>query len=649
MFDSQRRWLTARLKRSRQPHPLVSSSADLRLVQHVRGNLAPRFPQLRRMGKILSPKERLLVRVSVVVALVSCVWLAAILANRHRVIVPAVGGRYVEGMVGVPELVNPIFSSLSDVDTELARLIYSGLMRYDEKGRLVPDIAATVAVSDDKKIYTLTLDQDVVWHDGEPLTAQDVAFTIETIQNPLVGSPLLPAFQGVEVNVLDDYKVEFKLKEPFTPFLSSLTVGILPEHIWGSVSDERIRIHKNNLQPIGSGPYKFSKLFKDDTGYIYRYELVRNDRYHRLGPYIAEFAVQFFGDYEGLNGVIQALREQKIDGLSFVPHDLREKVERKHIILHTVPLPQYTALFFNQDRNSTLKDGQVRKALELALDKNRMVREAVRGEGRVIGSPMLSSFPEFQASSTPVQYSLEEANKLLDARSNRISAVDYRALRRDALLSEIAGTSSTTAPVSTSTLAALEAQLDKEIAPAQTFYRKDKAGALLALTLVTVDTPEYKQVAELAAGFWQEAGVKTTVELVPAKDFSREVLRGRSYDVLLYGLIVGYDPDQFPFWHSSQIDFPGLNLSRYVNASVDTWLKQARGAADPKEAVELYRKIETAILSDRPAIFLYTPTYTYATADRVYGIVDAPVYHPADRFNAVTNWYVKTKSQWSLE
>ncbi|MEK7623938.1 MAG: hypothetical protein AAB408_04730, partial [Patescibacteria group bacterium] len=110
MFDSQRRWLTARLKRSRQPHPLVSSSADLRLVQHVRGNLAHRFPQLRRMGKILSPKERLLVRVSVVVALVSCVWLAAILANRHRVIVPAVGGRYVEGMVGVPELVNPIFS-----------------------------------------------------------------------------------------------------------------------------------------------------------------------------------------------------------------------------------------------------------------------------------------------------------------------------------------------------------------------------------------------------------------------------------------------------------------------------------------------------------------------------------------------------------
>lgn len=642
------RRLAARFGRRRPPSPLRTHHDDVRLIRRVHGRFFPRLRQVRHIGKILSPGERRSIQASIVVGVCSALWLVASVGGKYRVEEPGVGGRYVEGVIGAPELINPLFASRNDVDTDIARLVYTGLMRYDEKQRLVPDLAVSYTVSEDKKTYTFDLRRDVLWHDNQPFSARDVAFTIETIQNPAVGSPLLVSFQGVIVQAVDDDTVEFILKEPFAPFLSALTVGIIPEHIWGDVPGDRMRLHRQNLQAVGTGPFKFKKLLKDETGYVYRYELSRNDRWYRQPPYIEEFVFQFFTDFEGPAGAIQAMREQKVDGLSFVPHDLKDKVERKRVLIHTVQLPQYTALFLNQDHEPLLKAKDLRSALEMALDKDRILREALSGEGEVIHGPILSGFPGFTEDAPKTAYAVEEANKLLDGMTTRLTAEEYRALRRSELLAGTASsTTSTPESAATTTPESLaDAALAEELNAAQLFYRKDKAGALVELTIVTADTPEYKQAAELIAGFWQDIGVKTVIELVPPKEIGRLSLKTRNYDVLLYGLILGSDPDQFPFWHSSQIDFPGLNLSRYVNRTVDGLIVKARETLSPEEEDDVYKKFQEAILADRPVIFLYTPTYTYATSDRVFGISVTRIFHPSDRLNGVTQWYMKTKGSW---
>lgn len=644
---------------------MVSSTADLHLVRRVHGQRFPRMRQLGRLGRVLNPRERLLLRSCIVLLIIGAGWLTLNVAKKYREHVPAVGGQYTEGVVGSPQLVNPLFASLNDVDQDITRLVYSGLMRYDEKLRLVPDLAVKCQSNEDKKIYTCELRRDVLWHDGQPFTAKDVLYTIEAIQDPAVNSPLFVTFQGVIAEAVDDFTVKFTLQEPFAPFLGSLTVGILPEHVWAEVPGDRLRLHKSNLQPLGTGPFAFKRLFKDNnTGYIYRYELTRNSKYYRQAPYIQEFNFQFFSDFDGDAGAIQALREQKIDGIHFVPKEFRDRVERKHIQLYTLQLPQYTALFFNQNHGPLLQDKNVRMALARAIDKDRVLRETLKDKGQVIHGPLLEGFPGYSADIAKIPYSLDEASKLLDEKWTRVPAEQYRAERKEQIMKELRERFPTTATstvsptgetiqTSTTTMEmALQKEADEvlsqELEGAQTFYRKNKQGEVLEVTLVTTETKEYQQAAELIAGLWQDIGVKTNIKFVPSKDLSRSVLRPREYDILLYGLLLGNDPDQYPFWHSSQIDYPGLNVSRYVNRSVDTMLQKIRETDNEEERANLYKQFQDALLADLPAIFLYTPTYTYATSDGVQGISLQRIHNPSDRFANVTNWYVETKGKWKF-
>lgn len=652
MFSSLGERLRSRVRKMRKPKPLHTHEEDAQLVRRIRGSMTPRLLQLRHIRAVLSARERQVIFASLAVFFASALWLLILVAGQYRVSVPARGGRYVEAVIGSPELVNPLFASVNDVDMDITRLVYTGLMRYDEKQRLVPDLAVSYALSEDKKVYTFELRKDVRWHDSEPFRASDVVFTIQAIQNPVIGSPLLVSFQGVEAVAADDDTVQLTLKEPFAPFLGALTVGIIPEHIWGDVPGERMRLHKNNLQPIGTGPFRFSKLLKDDTGYVYQYELTRNEDYYRSSAYLDSFAFQFFGEFEGPTGAIQALREQRVQALSFVPRDLRDQVERKHIMIRTLQLPQYTALFFNQDREAALRGKEVRAALEMAIDKGRLLQTAVRGEGEVVWGPILPGYPGFTADVPKTLYDPEAANTLLDALSSRVNVDEYRTARRNELLTAFGGaaTSTTsTAETATSTAAIqsqVEAALEEEIHDAQLFYRRMKDGSFLEVSLVTADTTEYRTAAQIIAGFWQDIGIKTVIKAVPAKEMNRDVLKDRAYDVLLYGFIVGGDPDQYPFWHSSQIDFPGLNFSRYVNRTVDGLLVKAREGGGTDEAAEAYKKFQETLLADRPAIFLYTPTYSYATSDRVFGIAADRVFHPADRLNGAAHWYMKTDGRW---
>ncbi len=641
--------------------PLRRPSDDVALVQRVHGRRLPRWSQVRQVGRVLTARERRWLDLGIAGCIIGFAWFSFSFVMQHRTSIPAHGGRYVEAVVGEPALVNPVFASANDVDMDISRLVFSGLLRYDEQERLVPDLAAKYTISDDKKTYTFELKKDVQWHDGEPFTAHDVAFTFDTIENPAVGSPLLVSFQGVKVEAVDDYTVRFTLPEPFAPFLSALTVGIIPEHLWSGISPDRMRLAQLNLKPIGTGPYMFSTFTKDDVGNIYLYELRKATRYYGVAPYIAEFAFHFFSDYKGDHGAVEALRSQDVDGINYVPYDLRDSVERKHVLLHTLQLPQYTAVFFNLNSSPLLSDKNVRNALTTAIDKTRVIKDGVRNEADPIEGPILSGFPGYKSDRTPTTYDLSAANAALDKLTTRVATEDYLKLRHDALgiqwddlhpvttsTPETAVTTTPAAPATTTEReASIAAAMAEEMKSAQTFYRKDKSGNIVSFSLVTADTPEYRQIAQLIAGFWQDVGVKTVVTFVAPKDVPHDVLKDRSYDALLYSVIVGSDPDQYPFWHSSQINSPGLNLSRYVNRSVDQVIEKARATSDPLEADKLYAQIEDTILKDQPAIFLYSPTYTYATTDRVQGIDVDRIFHPSDRFADVATWYVKTTGEWT--
>ena len=639
----------------------------------MRKSNVPSLRQFFSINKVLSLGEKVLFFSAVTIFVVSFAWGGNIVFSKYSVEVPTTGGDYTEGALGSPQLINPVFSSLNEVDQDLVNLVYTGLMRYDKNRNLVTDLASSYEVSEDKKEYTFKLRQGVFWHDGEKFNTDDITFTFDTIQDSLVGSPLKVSFENVKVEKIDEETIKFVLNDSFSSFLSTLTVGILPEHIWSSISPDKIKLAGKNLQPVGTGPFKFSKLIKNANGTINKITLERFADFYRQPAFLKTFSFIFYNDYDGPEGLITALREQKVDGISFVPFNYKEKVARKHIDLHTLNLPQYTALFYNMDK-TLLEEQEVRKALSVAVDRERIISDVLENEAQLLNGPILEGFPGFDPDLQGLNHSVEEANTLLDKHFKRISVEDYRNLLIDRHVEEVTKqieseqvpveteeisdeTVTTTEEVATTTID-VEAikqeainQLDNILDEAQLFYRytddKDKA-KIVELNLVTASNPEYTKIAQLIAGYLQDVGIKVNVKLVDSNDFVRQVLKTHDYDILLYGVIVGNDPDQYPFWNSNQVDYPGLNFSNYAKRSVDELLEKIRSTKDEAELANGYSELQKTILEDVPATFLYIPTYTYAFTDSIKGFDVERIAHPADRLVNITEWYSKTKKVWKF-
>ncbi len=336
----------------------------------------PNFKQLKYLGEVLSPQEKKQIKILSFLVIVCLIGLAINFYFTGLKIVPKNGGTYTEGLVGVPKFINPLYSSLNQVDEDLARLVYASLVKIDKDQNMAPDLAKNWQVSADGKAYTFFLKENLIWHDGEALTADDVIFTFKAIKNPEFKSPLSQKFTDVEIEKIDDSTVKFTLKEPYTPFLENLTVGILPEHLWQEVAPGNMLLTDYNLKPIGAGPYLFKSLSKDKLGNIKSYTLVKNKKYHFREPYLDSLTFKFYPDYKT---AVEALKNHNLDGLSYLPKELKEELSvRKDINYYALQLPQYTALFFNQGKNEALKDLKIRQALAYSLDKSEIIKEALQ-------------------------------------------------------------------------------------------------------------------------------------------------------------------------------------------------------------------------------------------------------------------------------
>lgn len=575
--------------------------------------------------------------------------LIGVFFSHHITRVPTSGGEYDEALIGEPKYINPLFSSANDVDSDLVSLVYAGLFHYTAGQGLEPYVAQSYTLSADQKTYIVHLRPDVNFSDGQPLTADDVVFTFALIQNPSVGSPLMPTFQGVKVAKLGDYDVSFTLKQPFAPFLNSLTVGILPEHVWGNVAPASIELATSNLQPIGAGPWQFNKLVKNDAGHIDSYTLIKNQNFFGPKAYLDTLTFRFFDAYDA---AIEALRSHTVNTVSFVPTPLLTKLQSKNLTDYSVHLPEYTALFFNQTENPVLKDVTLRSALAESIDKNEIVASVLNYNGDAIVTPFLADSIGYNPGLKPIPPDSDSASTLLDKTWTQIQPEDYFNLEIAALKQAAASTTSSTvsSTVTDDTLTNatqdITTTVKNSMDESQSFYRRDKNNNILALTITTVDTPEYTAAAQLIASMWEKIGVKTTVNVVSSRDIVREVLQNRNYEILLYGEIMGPDNDPYPFWHSSQSAYPGLNLAEFSDPTADQLLEQARTTLDIGQRADLYQKFQNILIKELPAIFLYTPNYTIVMTNNVKGVTLGELSSPSDRFDNSNAWYVKTKLQW---
>ncbi len=633
--------------------PLVGNF-DKKLVKSINRNFFPSLTQFKYLFHFLNPTEKSIITISSsIIGLTLAIW-GIFFFIHHSAFTPKNGGEYSEAMVGQPKFINPIFSSTNDVDADLTSLIYSGLFRYDKNSQLVPDLVKEYSISENKKTYTVTLKDDLKWSDGEPITANDVVYTFETIQNIEVGSPLFTAFHGVTIEKKDNNTVTFTLKESYAPFLHSLTVGILPEHAWADTTPSSIKLTKTNLQPVGSGPWKFEKMLKDDTGNIQAYTLTVNDKYYGKIPYLKTATFRFYADYQT---AIDALRSQAVSAISFIPRQYEDKLAKKSLNFHPLQLPQYTALFFNETANADLKDDDLRLALAQAIDKQKIIDEAIRGEAKVIDSPILSGDVGYYPEIKKIVFNPAEADALLDKKWKKIAPEDFYEIKyketlknRQTEIDEITKNASSTPDIVSSTIAKIESDVAQtvreQMVASQQIYRKDKNDHILSITITTADTAEYTKVAETIATLWRNIGVNVNISTISSRQFSRETLKPREYQVLLYGEILGSDPDPYPFWHSSQTEYPGLNLSMYVNRNADKLLEDARVTDDQAKRVDNYKKFQDLLVKDLPAVFLYTPSYNFVVDKNIKGIEVGKILSPTDRFQDMGNWYIKTKWGW---
>ena len=298
--------------------------------------------------------------------------------------VPDYGGSLTEGIIGSPRFINPLLAT-SDIDKDLSALIYSGLLKQDASGSLVPDLAKSYTISDDGLTYTFTLKDNIYFQDGTKLTADDVVFTIQEAQDPNLKSPRETNWSGVTVTKIDDKTISFTLKQPYSPFIQNMTLGILPKHIWTEASAEEFPFSQFHIKPIGTGPYKIDSIVYTGSGLPSEYHLSSFNKYILGQAYITDLIIK---SYQTDNDIINAYKSGDIDSVqSISPKELPNlKVQSDDVLLS--PLPRVFGVFFNQNVAPVFVYKEVRQALDTATDRQEIVDNILCGYGQAIDSPV---------------------------------------------------------------------------------------------------------------------------------------------------------------------------------------------------------------------------------------------------------------------
>ncbi len=516
---------------------------------------------------------------------------------------PVQGGAYSEAIVGSLMRLNPIFDKYNQADSDIDRLIFSGLVRFDSRGMPIADLADRWAVSADATLYTFTLRNDALWHDGKPVTSDDVIYTFSKFKDADYPGPadLHDFWRQIDIIKLDEHTIQFRLPEPFAPFLDFLTIGLLPDHLLRGVSIIDMVDHPFNLEPIGTGPYQFDRfLVKDGT--IVGVSLTAFSDYYGQIPFLQRFEFHFFANQ---NDAADALFSGDVQGLGGIDQkQLEPFLQDTTINLYSARLPEIEIVFLNLNNpeKTFLAEKQMRQALLLAINRQRIINQVLLGQGTVAASPILPGTWAYSNDINPLPFDPEQAAIILDA---------------------------------------LEWELPVGAAPGTSEYIRSKEDETISFKLVYTDNPIQERVANIIKENWAAIGVQVDLVAADGVSLMTDYLDPRAYEAALVNLdLAGYpDPDPYPFWHDALVE-TGQNYSGLADRNISIWLEQARTTPDFGRRAKLYRSFQYRFRDQTPALLLYNPVYSYAVNYLVQGITIGPIYNPSDRFNNVTDWYL---------
>jgi peptide/nickel transport system substrate-binding protein len=508
-------------------------------------------------------------------------------------VVPAAGGTFVEGMVGRPASLNPLLSDAYPIDRDLTGLIFDGLVAVEEDGRLVPSLAESWAYSEDGLTLTFTLRQGVMWHDGAPLTADDVAFTYGLMQAEAFPGPveLRQLWQSVTIAVIDDQTIQFTLTQPYAPFIEATTRGILPAHLLAEVDVADLAAADFNRAPVGSGPFMVQPgQAWADSG---RLRLTPNPAYWRQGTQLSDLEFRFFATADDL---LAAFRAGEVHAAHDLPPMLTpELLAAEGTRLFTSVAPRYTALFFNLSETGApaVRTREVRQALAYGLDRQGLVDTVLDGQGLVFEGPFL-----------PGTWA---------ARPNLMTVYSLQPETSAALLDSAGWTFGDGG--------------------------RFRDGGLLTLRLVALDQPEQRAVAEAIAGQWAALGIDTQVTLLPDGDALSMALAERAFDVALLDIAPPADPDLYDFWSQEAI-VRGHNYTGWNNRRASEALEAARQLVPQGERAVYYEAFLRQFDADLPALTLYQHVTSYALSDQVQQAELGRLGQPRDRFATLPAWFL---------
>jgi len=509
------------------------------------------------------------------------------------VLVPDRGGVFREGVAGNPTYLNPLLCDATDVDLDLCTLLYRGLTRIDKNGRVVPDLAEGWTVSEGVD-YLFRIKPDQYWHDGLPVTADDVLFTVGVLQDPEVYSlpDLTSLWRSVQVEKVDDLQVRFRLAQPFTPFLDYTSIGLLPAHIWSNTPAGDLATKPLDATPIGNGALKVVETAADHI------RLEPNPFYQGPRPYLSALELRFYPDHgSAFTGFVNG----EIEGVSQIaPQDLEAAAEREDIQLFSSATSEYLSIIFNLTNPDVpfLQDVQVRQALYYGLNRTRLIEEVADGQGIIAHSPFLPENWAYNPDVRRYDYDPALASSILD----QVGWIDTDG---DGI--------------------------------------RDKDGQPLSFLLYANDDPLRQALIERVAADWRAIGVEAKTVSVTFAGLVTDFLNPRRFDAALIGWEVTGDPDPYPLWHSTQASGGGQNYSGWQNDEADQLIEEARALTNEEDRKASYRRFQELFVEELPALPLFYPVYTYGVSSKVHNVQIGSLNRPAERFATFHEWYMLTR------
>ena len=502
---------------------------------------------------------------------------------------PDYGDAIVTASIADATTLIPIVASDS-ASHEICALIYNGLIRYDKDLNITGELARSWDIKEEGRIIVFHLRDDVKWHDGMPFTAEDVFFTYQKLIDPDVRTPYGGDFKKIEsFEIIDPYTIKITYKEPFAPALSSWGMLIMPKHI---LEIEDLNTTKYGRSPIGTGPYKFVRWKSGQ-----RIDLKANEGYFDGKPYIDRYIYRIIPDTATM---FLELQVEGVDFMGIAPLQYKRQTEneffKKHYNKFRYPSFGYTYLGYNL-LNDKFKDKRVRKALNLAVDKQELIDGVLMGLGRICTGPFVPESWAFDEKVMPDPYDLHAAKELL----------------LEAGWSDSDG--------------------DGVI---------DKAGLPFEFTiLINQGNDSRKYAAEIIQHQLSRIGIKVKIQVMEWSVLLTEFINKKRFEAILMGWGLSRDPDCYDIWHSSKTREGEFNFISYQNKQVDSLLEQGRRIFDQEKRADIYHKIHAMLYDEQPYMFLWVADSLPIVHKRFKGIEPAAA---GIGYN-FTKWYVPAQQQ----